>query len=286
MFFSVNGSCQYSCTYDFETPYNCLWGDVDSVWVDTISFQNHVWQIGQPQKNVFNNTYSSPNAAVTKLDTFYPINDTSSFVIWQVVNHVVQWPSILGISGYYKINSDSLNDFGIIEFSPNHGQTWTNLMNDSIWWDGNRPVLTGNVTEWNYFSNVLTNSSPYNIQIGDTVGYKFTFISDSIQTNKDGWMLDNIGLNFIGEGIEEINNHIDITVYPNPFTESFEIKLDKQVDNIEFVIYNFLSQQVSMTNQHNAQNIFVNGSGLGKGLYFYQLTSNNRIISTGKILKE
>ena len=48
------------------------------------------------------------------------------------------------LSGEYYVNSDSLTDFGLIEFSPDNGTTWIDLINDTtyandLWW--NSPKL-------------------------------------------------------------------------------------------------------------------------------------------------
>jgi hypothetical protein len=280
--------CQegYNCTINFDTVYNCQNPGYpgDSAWFDTTTYINHMWQIGVPQKIIFNGAYSFPNAIVTKLNTIYPTNDTSSFVIRQIVAHTVQWPTMLGIAGYYKINSDSLTDYGTIEFSPDNGHSWTNLMVDTIIWDGTKPVFTGNSNGWSYFSNILSELTQ-NTNIGDTICFKFTFISDSLQTNKEGWMLDNIGFNFVGEGIQQnVSNAIQIIITPNPFVDAFELNIIEPLDNVEFAIYDIYSRLLYITKQNRTQTIKVQRNNLSSGIYFYQLKSNGKIIKTGKII--
>ena len=51
------------------------------------------------------------------------------------------------MGGHYKIDSDTLNDFGVIELSANKGRTWYDLVNGEgagdFWWDNRIPVSQG-----------------------------------------------------------------------------------------------------------------------------------------------
>jgi hypothetical protein len=53
--------------------------------------------------------------------------------------------------------------------------------------------------------------------------YRFTFISDSIQTNKDGLMFDDLHFEDWAEGIQEAAGQNLITVDPNPVTDELVI---------------------------------------------------------------
>jgi hypothetical protein len=283
MAISLNGFCQYSSFFDFETPYHHLWGPTDTAWIDTTTFQNNVWEIGIPQKTLFNSAYSLTNAIVTKLSSFYPNNDTSIFVIKQIVGHPVSWPFLLGISGYYKIDTDDSTDFGIIEFSPDNGHSWVNLMSDSVNWDGQKPVLSGNSIGWNSFSNILYEYT-LNVGVGDTIWYKFTFISDSVQTNKEGWMIDNIGLNFIGEGIGENKDQNNVFTSPNPFTTSTQITLDKTYHNISLSVYDIQGKLMLQNQYADCNTIQLGRNGLGNGMYFLKLGLDDKWVETTKIV--
>lgn len=167
------------------------------------------WQIGSPGKSNFTAAQSAPNVIVTDTLNPYPSNDTSSFIIkhaadlgWQTM-----YPGI-SIEGWYSVDSDSLNDFGFIEFSHDYGSTWYNL--DSA---GNYgccfagadilPTFTGSSNGWQYFKYCIC--TPVTVNNGDTIYYRFTFISDSVNTNKDGLMFDDLMFEDFMEGIEELN---------------------------------------------------------------------------------
>ena len=275
---------------NFENPSYC-WGD--TLWIDTVSNQNNVWQIGQPNKTTFLSSHSVPNAIVTKLDTFYPINDTSSFIIAHQADMALDFCGTMWIDAAFKINSDTLSDYGTIEFSPDNGLTWINLLTDTLYaqqylyhWTNEKPVFSGNSTGWQWFSIWITDHNHYfNISYGDTVLWRFTFISDSIQTFKDGWMLDDIDINDWYENIpENIYRNKNINVYPNPFSSQTIIKTDKILEDATLTVYNSFGQQVKQMKNISGLEIKLNRENLPSGIYFIQLTEDAKIIAIDKII--
>ncbi|MBN2668164.1 MAG: hypothetical protein JXR60_02945 [Bacteroidales bacterium] len=105
-------------TIDFDNQYF-----LDRLVIDTVYNPNNIWQIGSPQKNTFVSVYSIPKVIVTDTINSYPNNDTSQFVIKYVSDELggVQWPHTVILAGQYQVNSDTLYDFGMIEFSPDNG---------------------------------------------------------------------------------------------------------------------------------------------------------------------
>jgi hypothetical protein len=206
--------------------------------IDTTQL-NNVWQTGSVDKPYFSSGVPGSRALVTDTLHSYPINNTSSFTF-----SIVNCPGIAPGGAYtemviefsYSINTDSLNDGGTIEVSHNNGLTWTNIIYDT----GNL-ISLGNF----YPPNVLIKSLgkpgftgtykngiaamiykpryPPNI---DTITFRFTFGSDSIQTNKDGWMITNFYTNPEYEGIDEKNKSDLITIYPNPAKSEIYIKIN------------------------------------------------------------
>lgn len=175
---------------------------------------SNIWQIGSPQKNMFTSSVSIPNVIVTDTLNDYPINDTSSFIIEHIADLGFSMPHDVIFSGYYFVNSDTLTDYGLIEFSPDNGGIWIDLINDPTYspyiiWLTPKPILTGNsIGGWSQFAANLSGLGPFfGIQTGDTVLWKFTFVSDPIQTNNDGLMFDNLSIWDVPPiGIEELNS--------------------------------------------------------------------------------
>ena len=108
--------------FTFENDY-CI----SQLTIDILSNPNNLWQIGKPQKAVFNSSHSSPNAIITDSINTYPPNDTSLFIARKLAFSGFEYHYVAALYGNYFVNSDTLNDFGIIEFSPDNGTTWIDL---------------------------------------------------------------------------------------------------------------------------------------------------------------
>ena len=288
------GQCQKAdiALYNFET--NNINYEVDTLFIDSIANCNNIWQIGQPNKLIFQSAYSLPNAIVTKLDTVYPINDTSSFIIVHEADMALNDWGVLFLQAMYKINTDTITDFGSIEFSPNNGNTWINLLTDTIysqqnlydWSSNDKPVFSGNSAGWQILSLCITDYDHYfNISDGDTVLFRFTFISDSIQTFKAGWMLDDIRIDDWYENVQEnIPKNMLIHVYPNPFTLQTNIQNGNAFENAIFQIYNTYGQQVKQINNVSGKTFIFGRDNLPNGIYLLRIKQKNRVVATKKII--
>ena len=116
--------------------------------IDTINHPNNSWHIGPPTKTVFTSANSLPNVIVTDLDNSYPPSDTSVFIIKNVADGGgFEWPHTAILAGYYYVNSDTLTDFGSIEFSPDNGITWIDMINDTVLIDSTSSMYW----YWNWF---------------------------------------------------------------------------------------------------------------------------------------
>lgn len=284
----------YNLTFDNQ------W-ELQHLFIDTISNINNVWQVGHPQKTIFTSAYSSPNVIVTDSINPYPTNDTSVFIITNVaIGQGFEWPHTVILSGQYYINSDTLTDYGEIEFSPDNGTTWINMLNDTViidttynlvwFWDGyEKPVLSGNSNKWkSFWVNLAELGHAYGVQDGDTVLYRFTFISDSIQTNKDGLMFDNLHFEDWVEGIEEMGFGLFKSYcYPNPAKNLLTIKFDNSLTITDIEIFDFNSKKVLNKQTSSENTVELNISELKSGIYFYKVKNiDKKIFSIGKFIKE
>lgn len=274
---------------NFEDEYG-----VENLYIDTISNKNNIWEIGVPTKNKFDSAFSVPNAICTDLNSPYPINDTSSFYIHNTADIGFLQSHSVFLSGRYQIDTDTLSDYGILEFSPDNGTTWINLINDTIyrelncyWWWPEIPVFTGKSEGWEHFNVWLAGFGSY-FDIGslyDTVIYRFSFISDSLQTMKDGWMLDDL---YFEDWAEVINSKtiqsFESNVFPTPASESIFISYtnnSKLVCNL--FIYD-INGALLLSRNSTDDIIEINISSFIPGTYFYRLTLLNEM-SIGKIIK-
>ena len=172
-----------------------------------------------------------------------------------------EWPHTVALMAKYSVDSDSLTDYGTIEFSPDNGITWIDLVNDttytsSIYWNFGKPTLTGSSNGWESFKvNIQALGPIFNIEYGDTVLYRFTFISDGIQSNKDGLMYDNFEFHDSVEDLDEYQNDNFISIFPNPAKNELFIEIEK----VSF------SKAIQITN-HQGQIIYDNPGFTGNSI--------------------
>ncbi|MGI8893309.1 MAG: hypothetical protein ACR2GN_07585 [Bacteroidia bacterium] len=96
-----------------------------SIYIEIDTNSSNIWQIGAPQKNIFDSAATAPNVIVTDTINYYPVNNSSSFQF-----SIVPWVpwGILAIQWKQKLDFDAGLDGGIIEFSVDSGTTWQMLL--------------------------------------------------------------------------------------------------------------------------------------------------------------
>jgi len=252
---------------------------VDRVIIDTISDTNNVWQIGTLNKAMADSNVCSTVAIMTDTINPYPVNDTSSFVIKTVATYGIYY-GCKNISGMYYAQTDSLNDYGMIEFSPDNGLSWVDLLNDTVYGDNlfwySKPVLTGHSGVCKFYDCVMFDiGSAFGINVGDTLLFRFTFISDSIFDNASGLLFDDFSMWDYVEGISETRfRAFKSKVYPNPVDEQFTIGFDNpDAAPIELAVYDIHSKPVLKQENITREQIILNAADFKPGIYIYKLTN-------------
>lgn len=234
--------------------------------IDTSNIHN-IWQIGRPQKPYFDSAYGGPIAILTDTVNSYQISDSSTFIIR------VPYDLVILVSFKHKFQSDTLTDGGYVDASYDNGSSWFNVSsNPNLWnvpigdffgdfnkenlYSDNDDLINGEpgfsgfsngwITtkmEW-IFQHPLRLSSPL-----DSFSLRFHFISDTIQTNKDGWLIDDIVIYKVnlGGGVSENDNHKNIDVSPNPSNGKFSVKSSEKMEVVE--IYNLIGESVLKSDQ-------------------------------------
>jgi len=279
--------------------------NIKYIHIDT-SNQN-LWQIGKPQKTIFSSAYSIPNAILTDTINDYPINNYSYFDLYAGFFNFPFFSMIMIIDFWHKYDSDTLKDGGYITVSWDKGLSWMNIIKDTVYmWE---------TPEWNEFTFNLysENDTLFNGEYGfsgssngwkktgiawftqpvkldfppDTMIIRFNFISDSINDNKEGWMIDNIrlyGIELMGEiNNVSINNNF-VKIAPNPFNTNTDISFDKQYNNIKIDIYDIQGKLMETQNYIKTNRIKFNRNNLKNGLYFLKFTLDKNITKTAKII--
>lgn len=266
--------CENYCL-DFENSY-CL----DHLIIESIAYPGNLWQIGKPQKILFDSAYSQPNAIVTDTIQFYPVNNHSAFTIWNPAT-MGDIYGLRGVSGWYQVQTDSLKDYGMIEFSPDMGETWIDIINDTLYnttfnWFTDPPTLTGNSDGWVHFEVLLTDiGSAFDIQLGDTLLMRFSFISDENEDNRGGLMYDNLCYTQFVEGITETRfKTIRSKISPNPVLHNFKIEFENPGSQpFQLNVYDIHSKLMMSKENIFENQVKLDALRLKPGTYIYKLTN-------------
>ena len=97
-------------------------------YTDTFLDPQHIWQIGIPNKPLFDSAYSQPNAIVTLLDSALPPNVNASFIIGipDSIYQLYQFNAYIGsaLTFVHKFDFDSTRGGGYVEYSVDSGSHW------------------------------------------------------------------------------------------------------------------------------------------------------------------
>lgn len=172
--------------------------------IDTAN-TNNIWQIGSPQKILFDSSYTLPNALITDTINNYPINNQSA-VKWHISGSFsFSFGGIIAIQWVQKLDLEQGKDAALVEFSLDSGTTWLNAFTDPLVYSfygydtANTDTINGAVgftgvdstwkNIWLCFDNNFMQMQTGDLQV------RLTFISDSVDTQQEGWIIDNIYAN-------------------------------------------------------------------------------------------
>lgn len=267
---------------------------------------SNIWQIGNPNKPPLDSTFYQPNALLTDTLYSYPINNHSVFELRAKrppCCPYLCWSDML-LSFAYIADVDSLCDGLYIEVSYNDSETWTNIFNDTFadamgsnafnnfpndtlsngeWGISH---LYQNIPAWFSYFEVAWNWDEQNGTqfLVDSVAFRFHFISDSINSGKQG--IEIMAIYFRVDhmcGVNVDNNSIESpSLFPNPIILTSVIKLDKD-DKYELKVFDvtgrlFLLDYFSGTEYKIGQNEFL------PGYYYYIISSSNSLRMKGSFV--
>lgn len=291
-------------TITFESGYEYLSLDTSA---------DNIWQIGQPSKVFFDSAFSAPNAIVTDTLLNYPVNVNSHFDLYIGEYNFPEYPYNIAIQIQHKFDTDTLKDGCFISVSYDYGENWMNIIHDTVYpeatpsWDNYNLYTEGNtlfngefgfsgrsdgwdttIFSWHYIPVESWDD------IGDTMIVRFNFISDSIDSEKEGWMIDNIRL-FEADLPGGIHN-MDMpgfNIYPIPAKERFVIVLPvRNTGNYQnslsdhiIEIYDLQGREVKKIKVSQRQKkINVGVEGWKKGVYFVHMFSKEGFSETSKVI--
>jgi hypothetical protein len=259
-------------------------------YVEIPNPSSNMWVRGDSQKSILTST---GGVMITDSVNSYPNETNASFEVhWPAWN---QYPLSLIMSFHHSMDSDSLLDGGIIEVSRDYGATWTNVIEDQSnmlflsneLYTSSDTLFTGEKGFSGTFVDRYTEIEwvwmfPIKEFPTDTMYYRFRFISDTINNQKEGWMISDIAFSYadLGTGLEE-RVLFDFSIAPNPSNGLIEVSSPSEVEKAILRDLNGNTVQVELLGNKKV----LNYSGLSKGIYFLQLqTSDDRLSQVKRLI--
>lgn len=214
----------------------------NSVLIQIDTAASNIWQIGPPQKSIFDSAFSFPNVIVTDTLHFYPTNNSSSFKFT-----IIPWEywGVLAIQWMQKLDIDTVEDGGIIEFSVDAGETWDNVFdNPYVYNFYGYDTINVDTLSNGQIAFVGTDSSWKDLWLcydmtwlnyNDSIMVRYTLLSDSIENNNEGWMIDNIMVHLtLIHTVNEVEQKEYLKIQPNPTSGKIDI-LARKIEGVHII---------------------------------------------------
>lgn len=275
---------------DFE---QCSWVVPGDEGADSL------WAFGTPQKVLFDSAYSGSLCWVTDTLQAYGDGRDDYFTVLLPVESQIN----LLVSFWHRFDSDTLHDGGIVEVSFDKGTTYQNYYetfdevvfpntyenmyqeSDTLF-DG-RAGFSGRSDGWVYSRIQWIWALPLK-SMPDSIYLRFRFVSDSVGNTGDGWIIDNMDIQFVDfpGSIADADQRIVLEVAPNPVVDEARVRFDAKpgetysLQLVDLSGRNLLQQEVQYGEAH------INLTSLPAGQYWLLLTEGGRLVGRSIISTE
>ena len=189
-------------------------------------------------------------------------------------------------------------DFVIVEGSKDGGKSWLPVTQgydsgaDELWKSHFTGTLKSTVSEATGSDNLFLPQSinltaNTSFEEGDTVLFRFRLASDQEITGW-GWAIDNLTIQSITTGADDILAQDNVSIYPNPFQNSIYVDgVDAEGNDLQITVTDLSGKTVFRETRFGSydQKIRVDLPNIAPGIYLASVTDNNSISINQKIIK-
>lgn len=256
----------------------------NSLIVNIDGSSGNIWQIGKPQKIIFDSAATAPNVLITDTINNYPVNNLSkvTFNIYTYMTH-----GILALQWKQKIDMENKKDGGMVEYSVDYGASWQSAFNNphvyNFFGYPSPDFDTLNTGEYAFsgtdslWQDVwLCYDLMWISTFVDTLKVRFTFKSDSVSTAQEGWMIDNMNAHItITHPVKENVQNDFFNVYPNPAKNRINIELQKGDEYNIIEKMELVSADGKLVKEWRKipTRYWIDVSGYPDGMYFLKINS-------------
>ncbi|MCA1758491.1 MAG: T9SS type A sorting domain-containing protein, partial [Bacteroidales bacterium] len=162
------------------------------------------------------------------------------------------------------------------------------------WYSAFKNSFSNNTSEATPHESMLVNrtinlTQNTGLEAGDTVLFRFRLASDNL-VNGFGWAIDNLKIQELKTGTEELIAKGSFQVYPNPAKNHLFVEWPESTENEPIEI--ILSDLYGKTIRHEtgietfySAKAEIDLSGISSGMYLVSISNGKNILATSKIVK-
>ncbi len=257
----------------------------NSILINFDTSRTNIWQIGRPQKPIFDSAYSRPNVIVTDTIHNIPPNNISRFSLkvepfGTFGIFVLQWVQ--------KLDMKFGHQGGFVEFSVDTGKTWQNAFNNPNVFNfyGFLPANEDTLSVGNYaFSGTDSNWEDIWLCLNlswihasaDSIIFRFTLQTDTGNYNKEGWEIDNMLARMdVLHPVHAVQDKDYVDLYPNPASGRVNVAI-QNIDNFHIIEHMELEDaqgRIVQTWRNIPTTYWFDTSPYPDGVYFLNVTTN------------
>jgi len=273
--------------------------------------EGNLWEIATPSKDYLDSAFSAPFAIITDSINDYPISNNSFFDLIPLEDEDYPFDLQLFIGFSHKYDTDTLKDGGFLSISFNNGETFQNVIDfpegqfyDSYPSDGidELNIYTDSDTLYNGERGFSGRSDGWvSTMIGwtvwpiqpnrggsaDTIRFRFNFISDTVENNREGWMIDDIYLFNVDVGSSTTNqNQIQFKLFPNPASNRIMVETEKAYQDLKMEIRSITAKETIHRFTGAGNRLEASGIDLDTGVYLVTLYGDGKFLGTARCVMQ
>jgi len=153
-------------------------------------------------------------------------------------------------------------------------------------WNADPKILTGS-HNWSSSANTVNDENTVIVHDSSIVNqYYQAFHADFLALSTAGGTPVNLVQSCIPLSVNELHNVDEITMFPNPTSNTLKVTLNIPGSNITYSIYNNLGQMVQSGKLDARYVNTLNTDGLAAGMYLLRVQTGNTKEFTGKFIKQ
>jgi hypothetical protein len=173
------------------------------------------WQRGIPGGTTINAPSSPPNAWMTVLNNYHPVN-TNDHLYSPIINlSGLSLIDTVTLKFWHAMHTEQGTGGGILQYSLNNGATWASIgfiadPSTQNWYNTNisgQHCWSGNIS----WTQAAIKLEPGVFNQGSQVQFRFRFFSNASSNNFDGWAIDNFEV-----GLPQIPDDVGVIGMINP----------------------------------------------------------------------